>query len=524
MRCSEARRRLIESRGLVAADDAELRQHLASCAECAAFACAEQSLSRDLAASTDDDTDDLPLSALKARVEARVDSNRQNAIKEIPFMSAALKQIRRRPSLGVTLGLAAVVLAFVTLVPFSFQNTVGYEVAIAGVDKNLAMDSDKVDELMTALGLGDVHVEVADCEQTCVLKLSALKDEGQVNIVVSAFDKLGNCIIQDVSEIHDTESASLLEQAHKKMFVGRTTTADGEDVYKFVIDALCLLDSTSGGAFGIWVTDQDDTLVICNQDSENSPRVITINRDSVTSRVFMKDASQDSVTCFIWNTGDSTTQVIGDCLPGDEGTARVFQIMGDCSGVNTSDDQMGIIRIKNAEGGNPTLVVKDRDGLLHELEMNDPDLTEKLKTLGVHVEVTDSEDGSGRTFVCRTDGSRTKVEFNLPNGENAADFEKAVESTPLPDGFELKQNYPNPFNPTTEIAFTIPEAQQVRLEVYNINGQKVRTLIDAVITAGSHTIEWDATDDSGVKVASGVYLYRLTAGDITTSKKMTLLK
>ncbi len=89
----------------------------------------------------------------------------------------------------------------------------------------------------------------------------------------------------------------------------------------------------------------------------------------------------------------------------------------------------------------------------------------------------------------------------------------------LPKDFSLGQNYPNPFNPTTEINFALPTACDVSLEVYNITGQRVTTLVDEVREAGQHSVLWDASTN-----ASGVYFYRLSAGEFTETKKMMLLK
>ncbi|MFQ6008288.1 MAG: T9SS type A sorting domain-containing protein, partial [Candidatus Zixiibacteriota bacterium] len=94
----------------------------------------------------------------------------------------------------------------------------------------------------------------------------------------------------------------------------------------------------------------------------------------------------------------------------------------------------------------------------------------------------------------------------------------------LPSEYTLSQNYPNPFNPRTTIEYSLPARSHVELTVYNILGQKVRTLIDKDQNAGRYTVPWDATDDLGNEVASGVYLYRLKAGEVTVSKKMLLLK
>ncbi|MCP4633667.1 MAG: T9SS type A sorting domain-containing protein [candidate division Zixibacteria bacterium] len=89
----------------------------------------------------------------------------------------------------------------------------------------------------------------------------------------------------------------------------------------------------------------------------------------------------------------------------------------------------------------------------------------------------------------------------------------------LPRHFELSQNYPNPFNPATTIKYALPIDSDVRLEVYNLLGQKVETLIDGKHHAGYHTIIWN-----GNHYASGIYFYAMHAGDNTLKKRMTLLK
>jgi hypothetical protein len=97
-----------------------------------------------------------------------------------------------------------------------------------------------------------------------------------------------------------------------------------------------------------------------------------------------------------------------------------------------------------------------------------------------------------------------------------------AESTP-PEEYDLAQNFPNPFNPSTVITYSLPRAEPVRLVVYNLLGQEVRTLVDGVRPAGSHTVRWDGTDNHGLRVAAGVYLYRLYAGSQTLTRKMTFV-
>jgi hypothetical protein len=94
-----------------------------------------------------------------------------------------------------------------------------------------------------------------------------------------------------------------------------------------------------------------------------------------------------------------------------------------------------------------------------------------------------------------------------------------------PKEFSLAYNYPNPFNPSTTIGFSIPRDGVVSLTIYNILGQKVRTLFNGFSTAGEHSIVWNARNDEGVAVGSGVYFYRLeTAGGMSQVRKMVLLK
>jgi hypothetical protein len=89
----------------------------------------------------------------------------------------------------------------------------------------------------------------------------------------------------------------------------------------------------------------------------------------------------------------------------------------------------------------------------------------------------------------------------------------------LPTEYSLSQNYPNPFNPSTVIEFALPKDAHVTLEVYNILGQKVATLVDEVRPAGFHSVKLDGTN-----LASGMYLYRLSTGQQTFLKKLLLMK
>ncbi len=94
----------------------------------------------------------------------------------------------------------------------------------------------------------------------------------------------------------------------------------------------------------------------------------------------------------------------------------------------------------------------------------------------------------------------------------------------LPQSFTLHQNYPNPFNPTTIITFSLAQAGEASLEVFNTLGQKVNTLIAGQLPKGTHVVQWDATNHRGERVASGVYFYRLALAAQSQTRKMVLLK
>ena len=97
-------------------------------------------------------------------------------------------------------------------------------------------------------------------------------------------------------------------------------------------------------------------------------------------------------------------------------------------------------------------------------------------------------------------------------------------NTTLPNTFTLGQNYPNPFNPATAIEFTVPRRSHVTIDIFNVLGQRVRRLVDGPVEAGIHRVVWDGRNESGMPVASGVYLYRMVTGGFEQTRKMLLLK
>ena len=96
--------------------------------------------------------------------------------------------------------------------------------------------------------------------------------------------------------------------------------------------------------------------------------------------------------------------------------------------------------------------------------------------------------------------------------------------TPVVPSFALGQNYPNPFNGRTTIRFAVATRTPVDLSIYNLNGQKVATLVEGVRKAGEYTVDWDGMDRAGNELAAGIYLYRMKLGSFREVKKILLLK
>ena len=110
----------------------------------------------------------------------------------------------------------------------------------------------------------------------------------------------------------------------------------------------------------------------------------------------------------------------------------------------------------------------------------------------------------------------------LENGEAVATFETSITTPTLV--LSLHQNHPNPFNPSTRIPYTLEKEEAVLLQIFDVSGRLIRTLVDASVAAGDHSEEWDGRDDGGRRVASGAYLIRLQTGGATLTRKATLLR
>jgi hypothetical protein len=135
--------------------------------------------------------------------------------------------------------------------------------------------------------------------------------------------------------------------------------------------------------------------------------------------------------------------------------------------------------------------------------------------------------GTGKVnFTPTTVGKQEGVTLVTPMAKEVpVELEQSLGTTPnLPVDFSMSPNFPNPFNATTTIRYSLPDQANVRLEVFNILGQKVKTLVNEPQAAGYKQVVWDGKNDQGDNVSSGVYFYRINAGKYHSVLKMSLLK
>ncbi len=480
MRCRQAKQKLKSKHfeNSEIAKDQTLVNHLNECPACASFLAAENLLRLDFQAAAVDDTEEVVTDwLLKAQVERQAADANRSKFRENHLMAAFTNLLKKQSKLTIGVTTVVVVLLLSILIPFSYNKTIGYEVAFAGVDKNLALDSSKIQTLLEKLGIDGAVIDVSGCEATCNVKISDLKSSDDAKLVLAAFNEIDHVVVlEEIKEMVESESGNIFKKITIDMSSGDNDGdflffTDSSEMHNILIEKLG--DSLEAEIM-IWVSD-------------------SVNCDSLDFDL--------STNAFFFSDGDGTSTMNINAETNDDGTTTIT--------VNAGTPKEQVITLP--AGGD-----------------YDEATLQQLEDMGLNIQMLQGDFGDTDT-VAHSIVLQKVVEIKTDDA-NSTDSESddldaaAKVVSKLPEGFELAQNYPNPFNPTTTISFSIPTSQKVSLEIINVRGQVVKTLLDQQMSAGTHAIEWDATNAGGSKVASGIYLYKLTTANDVAVKKMTLMK
>jgi len=262
---------------------------------------------------------------------------------------------------------------------------------------------------------------------------------------------------------------------------------------------------------------------------------------------FWDDFNPSSGTGEYWYYSDGTELVISYInLPHfDYGGSHTFQIILNPNGsilyqfdymdfpvnegtvgIQNSDATIGLQIAYNQDYIHDGLAVRINKGWLSTIPTTGTIAAGGNQMVSVYFDATNLEAGdyTGSLSLTGFDMNRDVSPISIPVTFHVRPLGVDDDAVDLPKEFALSQNYPNPFNPTTEIKFDLPIQSFVNLQIFNVLGQKVKTLINSEVEAGYRSITWDGTDDSGKQIASGAYFYILRTGDHTFTKKMTMLK
>lgn len=133
------------------------------------------------------------------------------------------------------------------------------------------------------------------------------------------------------------------------------------------------------------------------------------------------------------------------------------------------------------------------------------------------------QNGLGCSKIPRSGTDTSSFQVCFPHAsEDVREIEDNNETHP--SEFSLSQNYPNPFNPTTNFQFSLSKSSHVKIEIFNMIGQKVKVLVDEDMKPGVYSADWNGRDENGNSVSSGIYFYRMQSGEYTDTKKMVLMK
>ncbi|MEA1981020.1 MAG: T9SS type A sorting domain-containing protein [candidate division Zixibacteria bacterium] len=222
---------------------------------------------------------------------------------------------------------------------------------------------------------------------------------------------------------------------------------------------------------------------------------------NVDGQIAASDVNADGITLSVADLVYLIRVVVGDAMPYPKELAPVA--------ATYSHARTGVLSVNNASVGGAYVVIEGNS--TPELLAENMEMMYNFDGVNTRILVYSLQNNSFSGNFLNANGNVVSIEMATYEGNPIAAKE-------IPTEFALRQNYPNPFNPKTIMAFDLPKASDVTLKIYNVKGQQVASF-DSFHEAGTVTIEWDASN-----LASGIYFYKLNAGNFSDTKKMVLLK
>ena len=248
----------------------------------------------------------------------------------------------------------------------------------------------------------------------------------------------------------------------------------------------------ANGTYNVSLTVTDDM-----GDTDTADQDVTVDDGTSAGSMYVSSISSVLVRSGGSGHADATIVILSETGNPVEGATVTGTFGGDTSGSDTqvTDANGEVILESDSFSSRPAVVEVCVDNVTHATYTYDPALN------------TDA------SFACSASASQHTLGDDLH-----------MQTASLPGSYQLHTNYPNPFNPVTTISFDLPEASQVSLEVFDMMGRRIATLINGTLGAGTHAANWDASTTTGASVASGMYLYRIKAGSFVATRRMILMK